>query len=377
VDANPATYWATPDGAVPATLEVDTEGPLEINAVEIEEAAGIASGIQAYKVEGQVDSDWKLLAQGTTIGPRQVDRFPAVTVWKVRLTVQRAQPFAAIRKFGIYLAPPAARLSALYHVGFWVRDIAKSRAFYETYLGFAEPYVLNTPAGALQMVVLKVNEGQSIYLFPNPAKILPNGDNLDHLGLVTDDAAALQGDLAARGIAAAAVHRARVGDLIFGIKDPDGHPYEVTQFEPDGQLMKHLGQGLPAGRISARLQSATLTTRNLPASLAYYSQLGFQETSRAAGPAGAPGAVELRVPDGTSGVDLEPYSAPPGSEAPRAVPEFRLEVPDLAKAWEILSRRAAAGGFPAPSPIAPGRNGRRETSCVDPDGTRVVLTEKP
>jgi F5/8 type C domain len=105
LDANPATAWATPDGAVPATLEVDTEGPLEINAVVIEEAEGAPPGVLAYTVEGQVDSDWQLLARGTTIGPRQVHRFPAVTVWKVRLTIQAAQPYAAIRKFGIYRAP--------------------------------------------------------------------------------------------------------------------------------------------------------------------------------------------------------------------------------------------------------------------------------
>jgi hypothetical protein len=105
LDANPATAWATPDGAVPATLEVDTEGPLEINAVVIEEAAGAPPGVLAYTVDGQVDSDWKLLARGTSIGPRQVHRFPAVTVWKVRLTIQAARPYAAIRKFGIYRAP--------------------------------------------------------------------------------------------------------------------------------------------------------------------------------------------------------------------------------------------------------------------------------
>ena len=105
LDANPATAWATPDGALPATLEVDTEGPLEINAVAIEEAAGVKPGVLAYKVEGQVDSDWQLLASGTGIGSRAVHRFPAVTVWKVRLTIQRAEPYAAIRKFGIYRAP--------------------------------------------------------------------------------------------------------------------------------------------------------------------------------------------------------------------------------------------------------------------------------
>jgi len=273
-------------------------------------------------------------------------------------------------------AATPAHLSALYHVGFWVRDIGRSRAFYETYLGFDEPYVLNLPTGGLQMVVIKINEGQSIFLFPNPSKIQSNGDNLDHLGLVTDDAASLHDQLMAKGVKPSAVHPARVGDLIFGIKDPDGHPYEVTQFEPNGQLMKHHGLNLPATRISARLQTATIAVADLKASLAYYrDRLGFTEAWRQSGGEGALEEVELRVPDGTSGVILQPYLASPGGQAPRAVPEFRLEVPDVPKAFAILRSRASAGSFPMPSPITIGPNGRRQTSCTDPDGTQVVFTE--
>src|SRR3954471_1663495 len=83
-------------------------------------------------------------------------------------------------------------LSSLYHVGFWVRDVAKQRAFYHDYLGFEEPYSLNFPDGRLQMVVMKVNERQVIYLFTDSTKILPSGDNLDPLGLETDNLAAVR-----------------------------------------------------------------------------------------------------------------------------------------------------------------------------------------
>jgi alpha-L-fucosidase len=109
VDGDDNTYWATSDGARRATLEVDMEGPVEINTVAMEEAMGLTQQVQGYKVEGQVDSDWKLLSQGTTIGDRKVDRFPKVTVWKVRLTILKSQAYPAIRKFGLYLdaaSPP-------------------------------------------------------------------------------------------------------------------------------------------------------------------------------------------------------------------------------------------------------------------------------
>jgi catechol 2,3-dioxygenase-like lactoylglutathione lyase family enzyme len=271
--------------------------------------------------------------------------------------------------------PEAFQVSALYHVGFWVRDIQKSRAFYETYLGFAEPYTLNYATGGLQMVIIKVNEGQSIYLFPNPAKILPNGDNLDHLGLVTSDAAALHDELSAKGASVSAVHKARVGDLIFGIKDPDGHPYEVTQFESDGQLMKHQGQGLPLTRISSVLLSATISTSDPGASIAYYrDKLGFEEVRRERAGDDSADPIGLSIPGSPSQIILRPYTAKPGAVAPRALPEFSLQVVDVAKAVEILDQRAAAGGFPKPGPITQGPQGR-QTSCVDPDGTTIVLAE--
>jgi hypothetical protein len=105
VDADPATYWATNDSSKRATLEIDLEGPVVINALDIAEAAGMEQRVLEYKVEGQVESDWKLLSQGTTIGNRKVDQFPATTVWKVRLTILKAQNYPAIQKMGLYYHP--------------------------------------------------------------------------------------------------------------------------------------------------------------------------------------------------------------------------------------------------------------------------------
>jgi alpha-L-fucosidase len=104
LDGDDSTYWATDDGKLPANLELDTEGGVDTNAVEIAEAAGMTGRVQEYKVEGMVNSDWKVLSQGTTIGDRKIDRFPRVTVWKVRLTISRASAYPAIRHFGIYMA---------------------------------------------------------------------------------------------------------------------------------------------------------------------------------------------------------------------------------------------------------------------------------
>jgi hypothetical protein len=115
LDDDDQTYWATDDATTQARLELDTEGALDINALELREATGMTGRVQQYKVEGFVESAWKVLAEGTTVGERKVHRFPRVTVWKVRLTIAKSAPGPAIRKLGLYLdttSPPESFKSA-------------------------------------------------------------------------------------------------------------------------------------------------------------------------------------------------------------------------------------------------------------------------
>ena len=108
LDDDDGTYWATDDGVTEARLELDTEGALDINALELREATGMTGRVQGYRIDGFVDSAWKMLAEGTTIGDAKVHRFPRVTVWKVRLAIARASAPPAIRKLGLYLDRAAA-----------------------------------------------------------------------------------------------------------------------------------------------------------------------------------------------------------------------------------------------------------------------------
>ena len=104
VDANPATAWSPAGDKRHPTIEIDMEGPVDINALAIEEAPDAAGRIKEYKVEAQVDSDWTELAHGTAVGTHHIDRFPKVTAWKVRLTILKSDGEPAVRKFGLYRA---------------------------------------------------------------------------------------------------------------------------------------------------------------------------------------------------------------------------------------------------------------------------------
>jgi catechol 2,3-dioxygenase-like lactoylglutathione lyase family enzyme len=219
---------------------------------------------------------------------------------------------------------------------------------------------------------MKVNERQVIYQFNNASKILPNGDCLDHLGLEVDDLKALRTHLLAHGVTVKDVTRGRIGDFILTVKDPDGRTYEMTQFAPEGQLLKHQGQNLPVSRISAHLLSATIRVADLAVSLRFYRDiLGFTEV----GKAGADGSVRIQVPDGTDYLILSPYDAHSGQPAPWAVPEYALAVPDVSKAAAILKERARTNGSQPPSEPTLSAFGKREVSIIDPDGVRVVLLQ--
>ena len=280
--------------------------------------------------------------------------------------------FGCRQGFAAEAAPREFHLSSLYHVGFWVHDIAKSRAFYKDFLGYEEPYELRRPNGDLQMVVMKVNERQVIYLFTDATKILPNGDNLDHLGLESDNLEAARTYLLAHEAKVGAVNRGRIGDFLLGVSDPDGHHYELTQFAPEGQLLKNQGKALAPGRVSARLCSATLATADLAASLRFYVDvLGLKKISGA----DHTGAIRVQVPDGTDFLELVPYGRKTGAAAARAVPEYCLEVADAAKTAALLTARAKTLGLAPPTAVSVGADGCRRTTVVDPDGTIVVLKE--
>ena len=102
IDGDDNTYWAANDNARRMTLEIDMEGPVEISALEIGEAMNLGERVQEYRVDAQVDSDWKPLSRGTAIGARRIDKFEKVTAWKVRLTILKCESYPAIRKFALY-----------------------------------------------------------------------------------------------------------------------------------------------------------------------------------------------------------------------------------------------------------------------------------
>jgi alpha-L-fucosidase len=71
-------------------LEVTLESPREVAILDAREDITRGQVVARYIIEGRSANQWTTLARGTTIGYRRLHRIPAVTVDRLRLTVEAA-----------------------------------------------------------------------------------------------------------------------------------------------------------------------------------------------------------------------------------------------------------------------------------------------
>src|SRR5581483_11587451 len=164
--------------------------------------------------------------------------------------------------------PARPRIIGLSHVGFYVHDIAKSRAFYKDFLGFAEPYSVTNKDGALKLTFIKINDHQAIELFPEKE---PGSDRLYHIAFETDDAEAMRVYLQSKGVVVPdKTSKGRIGNLNYFVQDPDGHTVEMVQYAPGSWTLREQGNFLPDTRISEKMTHVGIIITNLNAALGFY-----------------------------------------------------------------------------------------------------------
>jgi lactoylglutathione lyase len=256
----------------------------------------------------------------------------------------------------------------------FVSDLARARAFYEDFLGFAEPFALKRDDGSDRIAFVKINDEQYLELFAEP----PRSDGrLNHIAFYTDDAEGIRRRLAAAGVAApAAVQTGRIGNHNFTVTDPDGHGVEIVQYMPGGWSVRERGKFLPGSRVAARIVHVGALVGALGRSMAFYQGvLGFQETWRGSSSGKQLSWVNLRVPDGEDYLELMLYDRLPGPDQRGGKNHVCLVVPDVAAAVARLEARPARKGYDHPIEIKVGINRKRQANLFDPDGTRIELME--
>lgn len=269
--------------------------------------------------------------------------------------------------------PARPHITGLSHIALWVHDMQKTRAFYKDFLGFAEPYSLTNKDGTLHLTWIKINDRQTIELFPETN----NSDRLYHVALETDDAVAMRNYLASQGVRVPAkVPKGKIGNLNYFIKDPDDRIVEIVQYAPESWTTLNKGKFMPDTRISTNMPHMGILEGDLDAAKHFYEGiLGFHEIWRGSKNSKVLNWVHEQVPDGRGFLELMLYSDLPDPDKRGKYHHFCLEVPDIEKAKAILQERAARIGYDRPMEIQTGVNRKRQLNLYDPDGTRVELME--
>ena len=272
-------------------------------------------------------------------------------------------------------APPRPRITGISHAAFYVSDMAKARAFYEGFLGFQSPFSIPRKTPGEQLVWIKINDRQSVELFPG-SEVSPAADRLYHIAIETDDAEGLRLYLQSKGVVVPPkTGVGRIGNKNYFVQDPNGNTVEIVEYLPDGWTRREQGKFMPDTRISTRMSHVGVMVGQLDASLKFYGEiLGFTEIWR--GGAGKTLSwVNLQVPDGADYIEFMLYDKPPSRESLLTKHHICLEVPDVAQAGALLRSRTLPDGSRAPDAMKTGVNGKRQINYYDPDGTRVEIME--
>ncbi|HEU5051254.1 MAG TPA: alpha-L-fucosidase [Gemmatimonadales bacterium] len=100
LDGDPETWWS-PDGTT-GPVELELGRAVSFSTLCLEEAIRHGQAVERYRLEARAGGDWIVVARGTTIGHRKLDRLEPVTTDRVRLTVERALDVPRIARLSLF-----------------------------------------------------------------------------------------------------------------------------------------------------------------------------------------------------------------------------------------------------------------------------------
>jgi lactoylglutathione lyase len=242
-----------------------------------------------------------------------------------------------------------------------VTDLQKARAFYGGYLGLAEPFQVSST-----VAVFKLNDSQFIELYEETPP--PNDTNfqLKNIAFYTSDAEALRKYFASRNVAVPpSVSKNMLGNTSFSVVDPDGHPMEWVQYEPDSMTGQTQGQAMPDTRIGGSVHHLGVSILNPTASDAFYEMaLGFLPSSTADKQAAEDPNATVRIEYGVT------HSAPTKDFAV-VRDHLCVRVADTMAAVRALMARDST--IPVEHHVLDGFTVR--ANVYDPDGSRIEMAD--
>jgi catechol 2,3-dioxygenase-like lactoylglutathione lyase family enzyme len=249
----------------------------------------------------------------------------------------------------LLLAAPAPEsspaLSGIAHVAFRVSDVAKLREFYRA-LGFEQSFEFADP-GKQPVSYIKINDHQFIELYGRADDSQPMG--MMHVCYESADIESVWNEYTKRGVNSPAPKKARAGNMLFLLRDPENQIVEFTQYLPGSLHFEDRGKHIGERRIGLHLKRAVMLVRDLSAEQTFFtSKLAFEEIAI------SPHRFAL---SGNPGDELEFQSA-----APEAKPRIVFSVANLsATAAELRKRSFTVNETPG------------SVSISDPDGVLLVF----
>jgi catechol 2,3-dioxygenase-like lactoylglutathione lyase family enzyme len=268
----------------------------------------------------------------------------------------------------VSLRPP---ITGIAKVSVYATDLAKSKQFYETFLGF--PQIASTsPAGPMEF---RVSSKQSIQVEPAPHG---TSDFLSYIAFATSDIDSMQRYLTSQKVKIEGeIQTAPDGARFLWVKDPEGHRLQFVQLPPHGHLLPvstAAAKNAPQPISQIILHAGFIVQNRAEEDRFFRDILGFVE--------GWQGGrnhklewVDMRVPDGAEWLEYmlqDPGAKTAGDSG--VLNHFALGVPDIHQAAQMLQQRHWDSSQPSEDPEI-GLDGKWQLNLYDPNGTRAELME--
>ena len=113
IDADPATYWAAPDGVESCELVVELAGPRAFDVATLAEPIAEGQRVERFAIDARgADGSWVEIGAGETIGAKKIVRVSPTTTDAIRLRVVASRVRPAIAELGLFDAPERAGVSS-------------------------------------------------------------------------------------------------------------------------------------------------------------------------------------------------------------------------------------------------------------------------
>ena len=261
---------------------------------------------------------------------------------------------------------PAPAITGIAHIGYYVTDMAKARAYYEGFLGFQEAFAVKDANGADHVVYVKINDHEYIVLIAEPAT---NHGFIHDVAFQSSDVKETRARVIAAGYAATGIAPDYAGDLAFSVTDAAGFTVEVVQYQPKSLTGTTKGKFMPATRISDHIDHVGLLTNDKEAAWEFYAKaFGFVKDgdgSKMTIVAGSNDRFEVGFEHKAGTIDRF-----------HVKDHICLSAPDVRKVTAALSAKGQAKDFKEIENHQLG-SGKNVAELYDLDGNRVEMMEPP